>query len=78
MLLVKPKQEAAVEAWKEACSMRRSGREPSRLDLASHFASALLAAEAAEEDSSPHVPGKVGHGGCAHACMQPGCEPPLT
>ena len=34
-------QEAAVEAWKEACSMRRSGKEPSRLNLASYFASAL-------------------------------------
>lgn len=28
-------------AWKEACSMRRCGREPSRMDLASYFASAL-------------------------------------
>ncbi|CAL5228517.1 g11669 [Coccomyxa viridis] len=34
-------QEAAVEAWKEACAMRRSGKEPSRVDLASYFSSAL-------------------------------------
>jgi hypothetical protein len=36
-----PSQEAAVEAWKEACSMRKSGKEPSRVDLASYFSSAL-------------------------------------
>ena len=30
-----------MEAWKEACAMRRSGKEPSRVDLASYFASAL-------------------------------------
>ena len=30
-----------MEAWKEACAMRRSGKEPSRVDLASHFSSAL-------------------------------------
>ena len=30
-----------MEAWKEACSMRRSGKEPSRVDLASYFSSAL-------------------------------------
>ncbi len=30
-----------MEAWKEACAMRRSGKEPSRVDLASYFSSAL-------------------------------------
>lgn len=30
-----------MEAWKEACSIRRSGKEPSRISLASYFASAL-------------------------------------
>ena len=30
-----------MEAWKEACAMRRSGKEPSRVNLASYFSSAL-------------------------------------
>ena len=47
-------QEAAVEAWKEACSMRRCGREPSRLDLAAHFASA-----ASEKADAEPLVGKV-------------------
>ncbi|BDA51003.1 probable protein phosphatase 2C 5 at N-terminal half [Coccomyxa sp. Obi] len=50
-------QEAAVDAWKEACSMRRSGKEPSRVDLASYFASHLngdaeKASLAAEDDAA--------------------------
>ena len=51
-------QEAAVEAWKEACAMRRSGREPSRVDLASYFSSALpqdAPAEAGLPEVAPQV-----------------------
>ena len=40
-------QGAAVEAWKEATSMRKMGREPSRVDLASFFADADADAAAA-------------------------------
>ncbi|CAL8466137.1 g5673 [Coccomyxa elongata] len=56
-------QEAAVDAWKEACSMRRSGKEPSRVDLASYFASHLNGdaekASAADEDEAGAPPRKA-------------------
>ncbi len=49
-----------MDAWKEACSMRKCGKEPSRVDLASYFASHLngdaekgAAAEEAEEATPP-------------------------
>lgn len=39
-----------MEAWKEASSLRKSGKQPSRVDLASYFASAIAANE--EEDAA--------------------------
>lgn len=49
-----------MDAWKEACSMRKCGKEPSRVDLASYFASHLngdaekgAVAEEAEEATPP-------------------------
>jgi hypothetical protein len=51
-----------VDAWREACSMRKSGKEPSRVDLASYFASHLNgdADKDADKDQEEGTPsGKV-------------------
>jgi hypothetical protein len=48
-----------VEAWKEACSLRKSGKEPSRVDLASYFASHIEAEAEAAGQPGAGAPAKV-------------------
>ncbi len=63
-------QGAAVEAWKEATSMRKMGREPSRVDLASFFAAADNA-DPADVTKAEALPGGPPHAGAAPGAAAP-------